>query len=272
MGIIITVLILSLVIVVHEYGHYVAMRRNGIKVLEFTIGFGPTLWSHKLKSGTEFKLKPILIGGYAKPIAEGPESMNAASRWVKFKVAMAGMFFNSIAACLTLTVLIYVTGKMPVVLHPLVGWAPTWLIPIIAGILGSFGVWLATPPLIVWLIVTGFGSFVQGVAGPVGIIQMGTHIASQGPATQTIVDIVIGYGFFFYMLNTAVAGCNLLPLHPLDGSFIPVLLLDKFGGKHRARLVNVYRFATLALFVGLIVLAFYSDFVRLATGRVLGAQ
>jgi membrane-associated protease RseP (regulator of RpoE activity) len=270
-GILITILVLSLVIVVHEYGHYVAMRRNGIKVVEFTIGFGPTLWSRKLKSGTEFKLKPILIGGYAMPVKEGPESMDAATRWVKFKVAMAGMFFNSIAACLTLTVLTYITGKMPVVLHPLVGWAPAWAIPIIAGVLGSFGVWLATPPLIVWLIVTGFGNFVQGVAGPVGIIHMGSQIASHA-ATQSFGDLVIGYAFFFYMLNTAVAGCNLLPLHPLDGSFIPVLLLDKFGGKHRAWLVNAYRLATLALFVGLIALAFYSDFARLAAGRVLGAH
>ncbi len=249
------------------------MRRNGIKVLEFTIGFGPTLWSRTLKSGTEFKIKPILLGGYARPIAEGPESLGAASRWTRFKVFMAGMFFNSVAACLTLTVLIYATGKMPVVLHPLVGWAPEWLIPVIAGVLGSFGVWLATPPLIVWLIVTSFGNFVEGVAGPVGIIHMGSQIAGQGAAAPTIGDLLIGYGFFFYMLNTAVAGCNLLPLFPLDGGHVFSLLLEKIGGKkHGVPLVKVFRIATAALFIALIVLCFYSDFARLFSGRVLGAQ
>jgi len=283
MGIIISLLILSLVIVVHEYGHYFVMRRNGIKVLEFTIGFGPTLWSYKLKSGTVFMVKPIPLGGYAKPIEEGPESMEAATRWVKFKVAMAGMLFNSIAACLTLTVFMYVTGAMPSVLVPfaqaLVGWGlPRLLVPVVIGVIGSFGIWLATPVMVIWLLVTGLGNFVSGMAGPVGIIQLGSHMVGQaGPgaaatAAPTIGDIALNAAFFFYLLNSAVAGCNLLPLHPLDGSFIPVLLLDKFGGRFRQKLVNGYRLATMFLFIALIVLAFYSDFARLFAGKVLGQQ
>lgn len=276
MGIIVTILVLSLVVVVHEYGHYVAMRRNGIKVLEFTIGFGPTLYSRTLKSGTVFAIKPILFGGYAKPIAEGPQSMAAATRWVRFKVYMAGMFFNSIAACLTLTALIYITGKMPVVLHQFVGWAPLWLVPIVAGVLGSFVMWLATPPLVVYLLVTSLSTFVDGVAGPVGIVHMGSQVVNQGAApgvAPTLGDIVVNYAFFFYMLNVAVAGCNLLPLFPLDGGHVFSLLLEKIGGeKYGPLLVKVFRIATALLFIALIVLCFYSDFARLATGRVLGAH
>jgi len=274
-GFLITILVLSLVVVVHEYGHYVAMRRNGIKVLEFTIGFGPTLFSRTLKSGTVFMIKPILFGGYAKPVTEGPGSMKDATRWVRFKVFIAGMFFNSIAACLALTVLTYVTGKMPVVLHPFVTWAPAWLIPIVVGVLGSFVMWLATPPLVVYLLVTSFGTFVEGVAGPVGIVHMGTQVINQGATAgvaPSLGDIIVNYAFFFYMLNVAIAGCNLLPLFPLDGGHIFQLLIEKVSGRYSAKVVPAFQIVSVALFVALIVLCFYSDFARLAAGRVLGAQ
>jgi len=274
-GFLITILILSLVVVVHEYGHYVAMRRNGIKVLEFTIGFGPSLYSRTLKNGTVFSIKPILFGGYAKPVQDGPESMQAATRWVRFKVAMAGMLFNSIAACVTLTALTYVTGKMPVVLHPFVEWAPAWLIPIVVGILGSFVMWLATPPLVVYLLVTSLGTFAEGVAGPIGIVHMGTQVIHQGAAAgvaPTLGEVVVNYAFFFYMLNVAIAGCNLLPIPPLDGGFIPTLLIEKFCGKYAKPVLQVFQLIGLALFAALIILCFYSDIARLISGKVLGAQ
>jgi Zn-dependent protease len=207
--------------------------------------------------------------------------MEAATRWVKFKVAMAGMFFNSIAAFVVLTIMTYATGKMPAVLAPFVAWAPQWAIPLIVGVIGSFGIWLATPPLVGWLLFTGLGTFIDGMAGPIGIIQMGHHLMGSGAAAgaagaaaadPAILDIVANYAFFFYMLNVAVAGCNLLPFHPLDGSYIPVLLLDKFGGKHRQKIVNAYKLVTMFLFVALIVLCFYADIARLVAGKVLGQQ
>jgi len=275
-GYLIGILILTLVVVVHEYGHYVAMRRNGIKVVEFSVGmFGPPIFSRTLKSGTVFMVRPGLIGGYAKPIEKGPESMEAATNWVKFKVYMAGMLFNCIAACLTLTVLTYVTGKMPVVLHPFVTWAPTWLIPIVVGVLGSFVMWIATPPLVVYLLVTSFSTFAAGVAGPIGIVHMGGNLIHQGAApglAPTLGDIVVNYAFFFYMLNVAIAGCNLLPIPPLDGGFFPVLLIEKIFGKRSAKALVVIKLIGLAFIIGLFVLCFYADIARILAGKVLGQQ
>lgn len=276
MGFIVTILILSLVIVVHEYGHYVVMRRNGIQVETFTIGFGPTLYSRTLKSGTVFAIKPILFGGYAKSVKDGPQSMEAATRWVRFKVAMAGMLVNCLAAFVTLTVLTYVTGKMPVILHPFVVWAPAWLVPIVVGLLGSFVLWIATPPLVVYLLVTSFSTFTAGVAGPIGIVHMGSQIIHQGAApgvAPTIADIIVNYAFYFYMLNVAVAGTNLLPIPSLDGGFIPLLLIEKIFGKEKSEKARlVLSLIGLAALLALAVLCCYADIARIVAGKVLGAQ
>ena len=91
-------LILGVIVFIHEYGHYVLMVRNGVKVEEFTVGFGPTLFERKLASGTMFRIKLLLAGGYAKPVQSGEGSMDGCSSWAKFKIYMAGMFFNSCAA------------------------------------------------------------------------------------------------------------------------------------------------------------------------------
>jgi len=63
--ILIFILILSLLIVVHEFGHFIAARVNGVRVEQFSLGFGPLIF--KIKIGdTEYKLNLIPLGGYVK--------------------------------------------------------------------------------------------------------------------------------------------------------------------------------------------------------------
>ncbi|MCX4193353.1 RIP metalloprotease RseP [Methylophaga sp. OBS1] len=61
---------LSLLIVIHEYGHFWVARRCGVKVLRFSVGFGKPLWSRLGRDGTEHVIAPIPLGGYVKMLDE----------------------------------------------------------------------------------------------------------------------------------------------------------------------------------------------------------
>ncbi|MFN3861367.1 MAG: RIP metalloprotease RseP [Roseateles sp.] len=61
---------LALLIAVHEWGHYRVARACGVKVLRFSIGFGPVLWRRVGRDGTEFTLSALPLGGYVRMLDE----------------------------------------------------------------------------------------------------------------------------------------------------------------------------------------------------------
>ena len=65
LGVVGFILILNLVVVVHEAGHYLMARRYGMKVDQFFVGFGPRIWSFR-RGETEYGIKWILLGGFVK--------------------------------------------------------------------------------------------------------------------------------------------------------------------------------------------------------------
>ncbi|MBL4610122.1 RIP metalloprotease RseP [Halopseudomonas sp.] len=69
-----TVVALGLLVTIHEYGHFWVARRCGVKVLRFSVGFGPALCSWHDKRGTEYMIAAIPLGGYVKMLdeREGP--------------------------------------------------------------------------------------------------------------------------------------------------------------------------------------------------------
>ena len=63
-SIILSIIILSILVIVHEFGHFILAKKNGIFVKEFSVGFGPRIISHvSKKSGTRFSWKAIPFGG-----------------------------------------------------------------------------------------------------------------------------------------------------------------------------------------------------------------
>lgn len=104
---------LGLLISVHEYGHYCAARACGVKVLQFSIGFGPALARWRPKgSQTEFLLSAFPLGGYVRMLGEGgasPVPVPAAERHLAFEsqpllrrtaIAAAGPLANLLLAVL----------------------------------------------------------------------------------------------------------------------------------------------------------------------------
>jgi regulator of sigma E protease len=61
---------LGVLVTVHEFGHFIVARMSGVKVLKFSIGFGPSLWSRFDRRGTEFTLAAIPLGGFVKILDE----------------------------------------------------------------------------------------------------------------------------------------------------------------------------------------------------------
>lgn len=112
------ILLLGVLILVHELGHFWAARRLGVGVEEFAIGFPPRLWS-KIKRGTRYSLNLIPFGGFVKLkgedelVKEGEArpaatssglSLNQAARWRRAVLLVAGVFMNYLLGVVLLTI------------------------------------------------------------------------------------------------------------------------------------------------------------------------
>ena len=109
-GVITGLIILVLLVVVHEFGHAVVARRNGVIVEEFGIGFPPRAWGRKLKNGVLFSLNWLPLGGFVKLQGEHDSARKkgdygAATFWQKTRILLAGVLVNWVVAALLLTIL-----------------------------------------------------------------------------------------------------------------------------------------------------------------------
>lgn len=109
-GVILGLIILVVLVVVHELGHAIAARRNGVVVEEFGIGFPPRAWAKKLKNGILFTLNWLPLGGFVKlqgeyDSADKKGDYGAASYGQKTKILLAGVMMNWVVAALLFTVL-----------------------------------------------------------------------------------------------------------------------------------------------------------------------
>lgn len=111
MKILFGIIILAVIVFVHEMGHFLIARLNGIEVVEFTVGFGPKIFGWKTKAGTKVSLRLILLGAacvfddleandenadIATIIANS--SFRKANVWSRIATTIAGPFFNLLFA------------------------------------------------------------------------------------------------------------------------------------------------------------------------------
>jgi regulator of sigma E protease len=124
---------LSVLIVVHEFGHYWVARRCGVKVLCFSVGFGRPLWSRKFGADrTELRIAMVPLGGYVKMLderegdvapAEMHRAFNRKSVWQRFAIVAAGPAANFLAAIFLYWALFMhgVPGLVPTLGAPVAG-------------------------------------------------------------------------------------------------------------------------------------------------------
>lgn len=126
------VVALSVIVAIHEYGHYIVGRWSGIHAEVFSLGFGPVLWSRPDKHGTVWQIAALPFGGYVKFLGDADaasgkdadtmaeiaeqdpaalrRTMHGAPLWARSATVAAGPIFNFIMSILIFTGVLMATG------------------------------------------------------------------------------------------------------------------------------------------------------------------
>jgi regulator of sigma E protease len=123
------IILISVLVVVHEFGHFIVARMNGVFVEAFSVGMGPVLFERKDKVGTNWRISLLPVGGYVKMFGDAdvtsvgekiPEgyteadmermSVHRKKPWQRLFVAGAGPFANFIFSICVLFALTMVKG------------------------------------------------------------------------------------------------------------------------------------------------------------------
>lgn len=238
--------VFSIAVLVHEFGHFIAARRAGVKVYEFSIGFpfSPRLFTFFRHKETEFTLRLLPLGGFVSFSKDGDddeEELLNVSRLSRAGIMAAGSLFNMAFAFLVF-VPVFMAGK-----H--------------LGLVDALSMSIQT----VWQIVSGTVYFLvgllsgngstEGLSGPVGIAVMAGKAAGKG---------ILPLLFFTGVLNMSLGIMNLIPFPALDGGQLLMLGLEAIAGKpFRPKAYQVVNFVGLALFAILTLAVTYRDVARL---------
>lgn len=240
-------LVFTIAVLAHETGHYLAARRLGVAVYEFSIGFpfSPRVATLFRRGKTEFTLRLLPLGGFVSFSPDGGEAETAeylaAGRWRRAVIASAGSVFNIILAVFLITAALCLNGD--------------------AGLSGAFFSGLATVVeaftgtiRLIFGLLSGSGSL-DSLAGPIGIA------AAAGKAAYGGLPSLL---YFTGFLSLSLGILNLLPLPALDGGHLVILLLESLKGGPLSE--NTYRIAGLAgilFFLTLTVFVSYNDILKL---------
>ncbi|RBI77230.1 RIP metalloprotease RseP [Roseovarius sp. TE539] len=125
------VVALSIIVAIHEYGHYIVGRWCGIEADVFSLGFGPVLWSRHDRRGTRWQVAALPFGGYVKFRGDADASsgqgdatlkamsdeelrhtMHGAPLWARTATVSAGPLFNFVLSVLVFGAVMMAQGKM----------------------------------------------------------------------------------------------------------------------------------------------------------------
>lgn len=246
--ILITLLILSVLILVHEFGHYITARMTGVRVLEFSLGMGPALFKYE-RGGTLYAIRALPLGGYCslygeneeEIIEDDPESsfLYKPAR-VRFLIFIAGVTMNFIAAYVFIFIAALLSGR-----------------DFLTSITFSFSILIKIFTLIflsLKMLFTGEAGL-NDLAGPIGMVGL--------------VGEYYQYGLIYLLLFTAMLSVNLgvlnlLPIPALDGGQILILIIEKIKrGKISEKLKERLFLTSYALLMALAIIVAFSDIGRI---------
>lgn len=207
--------ILGVLIVSHEFGHFVFAKIFGVGVRIFSLGFGKILLKKKIGE-TEYVLSAIPLGGYVKmdgvtpDDTTNPDFSKMYSRkpvWQRTLIVLAGPLFNFLLA-------FFILAGIALMYH-----APDQAI--LRAVSTTTNI-IAEIAKAVWGILTGSIS-IQNIGGPIGVAQASGRIMAK--------DGLEGVLFLAALLSINLGVLNLLPIPPLDGGHLPLLALEAIRRK-----------------------------------------
>ncbi len=231
---------ISMLILLHEAGHFIAAKWVGIPIERFSIGFGRRLWGFS-HNETHYQLSLIPCGGYVLPAIADEEGFFSLPLGKRVLFALGGPFANILGCLLCLSLINisqYGVSIDAVLIGPL---RETWQL---AGqICAAVPVLLSSP---------------DQLSGIVGIVAMGgKHV---GMSMSRLLQ-------FCALLNVNLAIFNLLPIPPLDGGKIVMGVLERICAPLR-RIELPLTIAGWVALVGLMLYATVLDISRIAENAV----
>ena len=193
------VFLLGFLVFIHESGHFFVAKLCKVRVNEFAIGFGPTIWSKQGKV-TKYALRLIPLGGFVSMEGESEKStkegsFSEASIIKRIAIVMAGGMVNIIFAIIVF-----------------------WILS--ASFVGAKNAFYNVGLYIKSM----FESIVQLFTGRVGIDQMMGPVGISSVVSQTsgIADFI----YILSVLSLSLGVTNLLPFPPLDGGKVVLLIIE----------------------------------------------
>ena len=231
------IFLLGFLIFIHEGGHFLVAKLCKVKVNEFAIGFGPTIWKRQGKE-TKYAIRLIPLGGFVSlegetEASEDEKSFTKASVPKKIAIVAAGAIVNIVFGLLTYLILI-------VVIYQDIGLAFQST--------GNFIIALAES---VKMIFTGNVN-VSDLTGPVGISEI---------VSQTVG--IANYIYIIALVSISLGVTNLLPIPALDGGKILILIIEAIRRKPLKEETEIQiQLIGFSILIALSLIVTYNDMVR----------
>ena len=224
------IIILGFLVLIHEGGHFLVARLCKIKVKEFAIGFGPTIWKKETET-TKYAIRLIPLGGFVNLLGEEEESkeegsFSEASIPKRIAIVAAGGLVNILFAIIVYSILILIlTGNF------------------LTAITSAGNLIIAMFDSIKMLFTGGFSA--DNLMGPIGI----SEVVAQ---TSGIIDFL----YIMALISLSLGITNLLPFPPLDGGKILIYIIEAIRRKPlkqdfelKIQLIGFFALITLSIYV-----------------------
>ena len=119
LSLLVFIIILGLIILVHEFGHFICAKKSGVYIYEFSIGMGPVIFSHKGKDGINYNIRALPIGGFVQMAGEVYEDDSKIPKekfmcnrpwYQRLCILVAGVFNNFLLGIILLFIMALIWG------------------------------------------------------------------------------------------------------------------------------------------------------------------